>query len=152
MGRGRLGVPQVSHPGFLCGVLPGAFDLPPGTGEACVFLQVCSLLVYLLYPPSLWLENQHAAVQQDWSRRLLSPPGNPATGAFSGVLRSKLEEKGYFSEIASRSGDLGPRVSGQDPCWPPGPAWLARAPLPAVSTPSTRELELASLPPKPGLT
>ena len=152
MGRGRRGVPQVSHPGFLRGVLPRAFDLPPGTGEACVFLQVCSLLVYLLYLPSLWLEDQHAAVQQDWS------PGVSCRhleiqqqALFPEFSVANTEEKGSFSETESRSGDPGPRISGQDPLLASRSSLAGALPTPSRVFPVYQGARARFLTPQAGL-
>lgn len=146
--------PQASHLGSLWGVLPMAFDLPPGTGEGCVFLQVYSLLVYLLYLLSLlfglkismWMCNRTGVPGS-----LHSPPGSPAIGTFSRVLLSK-PEKGEGILFGKRE----PKSWFQDQ-WPGPPVGLQaqpgwHTPPPSMSSRSTRKPELTSLPPKLGLT
>lgn len=80
---------------------------------------------------SLWLEDQHAAVQQDWS------PGVSCRhleiqqqALFPEFSVANTEEKGSFSETESRSGDPGPRISGQDPLFVFRPSPAGTCPLP----------------------
>ena len=146
--------PQASHPGSLWGVLPRAFDLLPGTGEGCVFLQVYSLLVYLLYLLSLlfglkismWMCNRTGVPGS-----LHLPPGSPVVGTFSWVLLSKTEKgEGVLfgnKESKSWSQDQWPGLSVSLQAQP---GW--HAPPPSVSSRSTRKPKLTSFPPKLGLT
>lgn len=155
MGRGRRGVPQVSHQAPSAGYFLGPLIFPQEPAKAAFssrFVPACLFIESAF--SSLWLEDQHAAVQQDWS------PGVSSLATWkSGNRRFFLSSpqqirrrRGLFRKQGADLGTLVPRSVARTPCWPPGPAWLARAPLPAVSSRSTRELELPSLPPRPGLT
>ena len=83
-------------------------------------------LVYLLNPPSRLFGSK---ISTRLSNRtgvpasLLSPPGNPATGAFSWVLRSKSGGEGVF--FGNREPIWGPWSQGQ---WPGPPAGLQAQP------------------------
>ena len=145
--------PQASHPGSLWGVLPKAFDLPLGTGEGCVFLQVYSLLVYLLYLLSLlfgWKTSTWMCNRTGVLGSLHSPPGNPATGAFSWALQSKSEkgEGGLFQKKGAEI--LVPGSVARTPCWSSGPALLAHAPSQCVFS-VYKEAQARFLTPKAGL-
>ena len=144
--------PQASHPGSLWGVLPRAFDLPLGTGEGCVFFQVYSLLVYLLYLLSLlWLEDQHVDVQQDWS-----PGVSPFATWNSGNRRIFLSSskqiregrRGLFQKKGAEI--LVPGSVARTPCWSSGPAQMARAPSQSVFS-VYKEAQARFLTPKAGL-
>lgn len=144
--------PQASHPGSLWGVLPRAFDLPLGTGKGCVFLQVYSLLVYLLYLLSLlWLEDQHVDVQQDRSPGV-SPFATWKSGNRHIFLSSPKQiregRRGLFQKKGAEI--LVPGSVVRTPCWSSGPAQMARAPSQRVFL-VYKEAQARFLTPKAGL-
>ena len=109
-------------------------------------------LVYLLNPPSRLFGSKISTRPSNRTgvpASLLSHLEIRQQALFPEFSAANPEEKGSFSETESRSGDPGPRISGQDPLLASRPSLASQ---PAVSSRATRELELASLPPRPGLT